>query len=94
MRKAVYEYHRLGFDVAYEDTKKALDVMTQSMRYLQDVHTRQPNSLNMRTYFFAKSDEVVNVWSEAERQQKNNVFNIVRRIDPGNLSKYQKMIKR
>lgn len=94
MRKSVYEYHRMGFDVAYDDTKKALEVMTRSMTYLQGVHVRQPNSLNMKIYFNAKSDEVVNVWSEAERQQKSNVFNIVRRIDPGNLTKYQQMIRR
>ncbi len=94
MRKSVYEYHRLGMDVAYDDVKGALKVITKALTYLQDVHARQPGSLNMRIYFVAKSDEVVNVFSEADPTQKNTVFNIVRRIDPGNIAKYQKIIKR
>lgn len=94
MRKSVYEYHRLGLDNAYEDVKVALTNITKALTYLQDVHARQPNSINMRIYFAAKSDEVVNIYSEAEPAQKNTVFNIVRRIDPGNIAKYQRIIKR
>lgn len=94
MRKSVYEYHRLGLDNAYDDVKSALSTITKALTYLQDVHARQPGSVNMRIYFAAKSDEVVNIFSEAESAQKNTVFNIVRRVDPGNIAKYQRIIKR
>lgn len=94
MRQSVYEYHRLGMDNAFTDQKKALADMTKAISYLQDVHARQPGSINMRIYFAAKADEVVNIFSSAEPQQKNTVFNLVRRVDPGNIAKYQKIIKR
>lgn len=94
MRKCVYEYHRLGLDLAYNDEKTAVANITKAITYLQDVHARQPGSVNMRIFFIAKSDEVVNVYSEADVTQKNTVFNIVRRLDPGNIAKYQQIIKR
>jgi hypothetical protein len=94
MRKCIYEYHRLGLDVSYDDSKSGVAAITTAITYLQDVHARQPGSINMRIFFLAKADEVVNIYSEADVTQKNTVFNIVRRLDPGNISKYQQIIKR
>jgi hypothetical protein len=94
MRKCTYEYHRLGLDIVYNDTKGGVAAITKAITYLQDVHARQPGSINMRIYFLAKADEVVNIYSDADITQKNTVFNIVRRLDPGNIAKYQKIIKR
>lgn len=94
MRKCVYEYHRLGLDLAYDDVKTSVANITKAITYLQDVHARLPGSVNMRIFFVAKSDEVVNIYSEADITQKNTVFNIVRRLDPGNIAKYQQIIKR
>lgn len=94
MRKSVYEYHRLGLDIAYEDPKTSVSSITKAITYLQDVHARQPGSINMRIYFAAKADEVINIYSEADATEKNTVFNIVRRIDPGNIAKYQNIIKK
>jgi hypothetical protein len=42
----------------------------------------------------AKSDEVLNIYSEADNLNKQTVFNLVRRFDPGNMTKYQKIIRR
>lgn len=93
MRQCSYEYHRLGLDIAYEDPKEAVKNVTKALGYLDQVHQIKPGSANMRLFFVAKSDEVVNIYSEADNLNKQTVFNLVRRFDPGNYTKYKKIVR-
>jgi len=94
MRKCIYEYHRLGLDLAYESSEKGVDGVTKALTYLLDVHQKKPLSVNMRLFFVAKVDEIVNVYSEASTKNKDAAFNLVRRLDPVNMTKYQGIIRR
>lgn len=94
MRKCSYEYHRLGLDIAYEDPKEAVKNVTKALTYLDQVHQIKPGSANMRLFFVAKSDEVVNIYSEADNLNKQTVFGLIRRFDPANVTKYQKIVRR
>lgn len=94
MRKCSYEYHRLGLDIAYENPKEAVVNVTKALGFMDQVHQLKPGSVNMRLFFVAKSDEVVNIYSEADNLNKQTVFNLVRRFDPANSSKYQKIVRR
>lgn len=93
MRKCSYEYHRMGLDMAFDDAKKGVDNLTQSLSYLEQVHANKPGSVNMRLFFVAKVNEILNVYSEASNLNKQTAFNIVRRLDPSNIQKYQKMLR-
>ena len=94
MRKCTYEFHRLGLDISYENGEKGVEAITKALQDLQIVHSKQPLSVNMRLFFVAKSDEIVNIYSEASNKHKDAAFNIVRRLDPSNMTKYQGIIKR
>jgi hypothetical protein len=48
---------------------------------------------NTQNFFLAKSDEIVNIFSQAQPPERNAVYELLSRIDPGNLSKYEKMQK-
>ena len=63
------------------------------INYIEEIHKTQPNSLNVQIFFAAKSDEVVNMFSEMDEQTKNQVYMTVTKLDPGNISKYNKMKK-
>ena len=93
MRKCSYEYHRLGLDVAHGDAKKGVTAVTAALGYLQQVHTNKPGTVNMRLFFVAKVNEIINVYSEASNENKLAAFNIVKRLDPSNIQKYQKLLK-
>ncbi len=93
MRKCSYEYHRLGLDMAFDDQKKGVENITQSLSYLEQVHANKPGTVNMRLFFVAKVNEIINVYSEASNLSKQTVFNIVRRLDPSNIQKYQKVLR-
>ena len=93
MRKCSYEYHRLGLDMAFDDEKTGVSNITKALVYLQQVHENKPGSANMKLFFVAKSDEIVNVYSEADNVNKQTIFNLVRRLDPSNMTKYQSILK-
>ncbi len=94
MRKCAYEYHRLGLDMASADAKKGVDNITKALGYLQQVHVNKPGSASMRLFFVAKVDEIINIYSEASNENKQTAFNLVRRLDPSNIQKYQKILKK
>lgn len=94
LRKCSYEYHRLGLDVASGDDKGGVSNVTKALVYLQQVHENKPGSANIKLFFVAKVDEIINIYSEADNANKQAVFNLVRRLDPSNIQKYQQILKR
>lgn len=93
LRQCYYDYHRKGFDQLYSNNKEAVQVIVQSLKSLENIHKIQPNSLNVQIFFAAKSDEVVNMFKDMDDQTKNQVYLTVTKLDPGNISKYNKMKK-
>lgn len=62
-RKAMYTYHREGLDVMYNNVKQGKEMITESMKSLQEVHNTRPNSYIMRVFFDAKADEISSILS-------------------------------
>lgn len=93
MRRCMYEYHRLGFDELYNEPIKGRNIITNCFNYLINVHNLRPLSINMKVFFNAKVDEIVNLFSEATPQEKDKVHELAKRLDPGNIAKYDKMKK-
>lgn len=92
LRKAAYEYHRQGMDLAYQDPTLARQNISDAIVALRTIHQIKPSSYNMQLFFLAKADELVNLFGPAEQEEKLRVFNILKLIDPGNISKYDKLV--
>lgn len=93
LRDCYYIYHRLGFDAMSEKIIEGRKAITEALENLQQVHTSKPVSYNMQIFFSAKSDEMVNLYSKSDdTQEKIKVVNILKRIDPHNTTKYQKIL--
>lgn len=60
---AMYEYHRYGLDLMAESQKEAKENIINSMTILKGINDRRPNSYLLRTFFDAKSDEILSVFS-------------------------------
>lgn len=92
VREAIYKYHRLGLDVMHDNIETGRSAVVESLELLQRVHRQRPGSYLMQIFFNAKSDEFVNIFSEAPPMDKPRVVNILREIDPTNSSKYQRIL--
>ena len=93
VRKFIYEYNINGLDKMESRITEARTSMVESLRLLQEVYRRKPDPF---MYFFqiiieAKSDELVNIYSEAFPEEKSRVIQILTEIDPGNKTKYEKI---
>ena len=88
-----YKYHMKGLDQLAKKKDDALNNISESIELLSAVHREKPGSLLLQTLFYAKADEIVNVYSGAFPDQKIRVSNILNEIDPGNSVKYSRIME-
>jgi len=91
LRKCYYNFHRLGFDNAYSNREESLSTMFKALESLDAIHKARPNSFNIQLFFTAKNDEIVNLFSPDQTGLRMQVYNLIVRLDPGNISKYNKI---
>jgi hypothetical protein len=91
MRECLYEYHRNGLDKMYNDPIEGRANITRALEKLNQVHQTNPSSYNVQIFFQAKSDEVVGIYSNAQPTEKNTIYNLLQRIDAGNVKKYSSL---
>lgn len=91
MRQAIYNYHRKGLDIMYKDLELGRTEITNTLKEFQKVSKAVPNSMYMRIFFQAKADEIVKIYSKALETDKIKVIAILKEIDPGNSSKWDKI---
>lgn len=92
MRDAYYKYHRLGLDVMTADMEAGRRAITESIENIRKVRQDQQNALLLRLWFSAKADELVNVYSSAFPDVKAKAVAILSECDPGNATKYKKIL--
>jgi hypothetical protein len=91
LRNFIYTYHRLGFDKFTENVTDARADITNALPDLRRVYEDKPNSFLMQTFFTAKSDELINLYSQAQGDEKNRAIQVLTLVDPANTLKYQNM---
>ena len=90
-RQTLYTYHRLGMDIMYDRIDEGRSNIVEALQSLYAVHRIKPLSYNSAVFFLAKNDELVNIFSKAPADQRTEVYEILEKLDPGNLSKYNKL---
>lgn len=91
VRSCLYNYHRMGLDMMTNDVELARKNIAEALEGLQKVHNMQMGSFLMQVFFLAKADEVVNIFSVATPEVKSKLVPILNTIDPGNVTKYEKL---
>jgi hypothetical protein len=91
LRKCYYDFHLKGFDIAYSKREESLNKMFQSLKLLESIHKARPNNFNIQLFFTAKNDELVSVFAPAIPDLRMKVYNLLVKLDPGNISKYNKI---
>jgi hypothetical protein len=64
-----------------------------ALKDLRPVYNDKPYSFFMQFFFNAKSDEIVNLFSQADPDEKKEAMELLTVIDPGNISKYNTIEK-
>lgn len=90
-RKSLYEYHRLGLDTMSDDVKKGKESIAKSIVTLLEIHNTRPNSLVVRTFFDAKGDELVSIFTGGPQTDNVKLLETLNRISPLNSQKWNKI---
>jgi hypothetical protein len=93
MRECLYEYHRLGMDLMSEKMQQSRTTCMNALIKFDKIHRVKPMAFNTQLFFLAKSDEIVNIFSQAPPNERNALYEVLAKVDPGNLGKYEKMQK-
>ncbi len=93
VRRFLYEYHINGLDRLESRAGEARTNIVESLRLLQETYRRKPDPYMyfLQIILDAKSDEMVNIFSEAFPEEKGRVLEILNEVDPANKAKYQKI---
>ncbi len=92
LRACFYEYHRLGLDKMYENPEKGRQAMYEALTRLSDVHSARPGSANVSNFIQSKLKEIQGVFKDADTNQKKDLVNLLKRLDPANSSKYEEIL--
>ncbi|NVO04400.1 MAG: DUF4835 family protein [Bacteroidetes bacterium] len=92
VRDCIYQYHRKGLDMMTENNETARGSITTGMESMQKVYKEKPSLFIFQVFFSAKSDELVNIYSQGSPMEKTRVVNILNVVDPANSNKYKKIL--
>jgi hypothetical protein len=81
----------MGLDMMTNDVELARKNIADALEGLLKVHNMQMGSFLMQVFFLAKADEVVNIFSIATPELKSKLVPVLNTIDPGNVTKYEKL---
>lgn len=89
LRQSNYTYHRQGLDQLYEKPVDAKKAIIDALNGLVPITTTRPGSINLINFIYVKQNELKGIYSEAEQNQKTELINILKKLDPTNSSKYE-----
>ena len=90
-RNVMYAYHRNGLDQMTKNTKLAKQRMGNIIKQFNLLQNRRPNSFLQRTFFDAKSDEIVDIFSSGPTISVTDLIDVLKRVSPSNSSKWSKI---
>ena len=93
VRRFLYEYDINGLDKMESRVSEARTSMVESLRLVQEVYRRKPDPFMylVQIVMEPKSDELINIFSEAFPEEKGRVVEILTEIDPANTAEYEKI---
>lgn len=93
IRTCYYQYHRQGLDMMEKDITIARSTIAESLELIRKAKRERSSSMLIKLFFDAKSEEIMNIFSDSFSDEKKRVYNIVVEVDPTNITKYKKLIK-
>jgi hypothetical protein len=90
VRQFNYTYHRQGLDIMDKSVERGKQVITEALREFEKFYRNKPDPfIHFYTIFMeAKARELINIYSESPQVEKNQIYELLSGMDPGNAQKY------
>jgi hypothetical protein len=81
-REALYTYHRKGLDLMTEKPSEAKKNIISALLPLENLYDRRPNAMLLQMFFDAKTDEIVNLFSDGPEVDFDRASKMLKKIAP------------
>lgn len=88
LRTCLYEYHRKGLDVMYENPNEGRAAILSALEKLQPIVDQSPNSIGLQIFFNAKKNELIKMFKGAPSSEKVKAQQTLQQVNPGNAEDY------
>ena len=92
-REMWYTYHRKGLDEMVANSDRGRMTILSAIKTLETVRDAQPTTCLLSLFSAAKLDEVVNVYSKANTQEKQEGYKFLSNLYPSETTKLEPMKK-
>lgn len=89
LRQFIYDYHLNGLDLMQEDPIAGAKRIIALLSSLKKMDKQKVGSIFPNMYLATKADELVNILSATNPQDKIQAYNLLSEIDPANINKYE-----
>ena len=89
---AMYKYHSLGLDVMYDKPEEGRKEVYNGVAELEKVFKQKPSSYLLTAFFYAKKDEIIQMYSEGNPDEKNRMVTLAKKLNPSNINDYEKIL--
>lgn len=86
-----YEYHRLGLDEMSTNPINGRDKIAQGLSIVREAYRARPSGTIVNMFLDAKNDELVNIFSKADTQEKEDAYEILTDLNPAKTDFYEKI---
>lgn len=91
-REGFYEYHRVSMDQFGKDPDKARAAILQYLEVIQNIVILRSNWTAINTFFDAKVQEMIKVFSQGSQAEKQKAFLLLSNLDPDKTEQYRKIV--
>ena len=92
IREGMYAYHRQGMDIFQTKPDEARKAIVKVLRDIQEVNKIRPNSILIISFFDAKRDELLQIFSKGDMNVRQQAYEILKDLDPSKTDKYQQIL--
>lgn len=93
IRKASYNYHRLGLDIYDKNPDQSREIILKGLKEVKKARDINPNAILVVSFFDTKAKELANVFSEGQLPIRKEAYDLITTMDPTNRASYEKIIK-
>ncbi len=92
MRIFYYEYHRKGLDFFTEKPDFVREYVSELILSLKSSFNQRPRGYLFQIFFDTKTDEIVNIFSQGNTMQANELVNLLNQMSITNSAKWNKIL--
>jgi len=91
LRRAIYQYHRLGLDQFTMQPEEARNQVLQALDLIRENKQLTNNNYLFDIFFSSKYTEIVAIFRDAGAEIRTRAYNILVDVDPAHTTEYEKL---